>query len=130
MPLSLLILLVIGGIGGITILLHALGLSQARKLDDESQVRTAWLREYPDTEIRAISLDSGGNGALVETGGGAGLVWVMGQDAMARDLTGARAEAVATGLRLRLPDPGAPRFDLRLSEDEARRWADRIGGQT
>lgn len=129
MPLSLLLALVIGGIGGITILLHLLGLSRARKLTDESQAGDAWLREFPESLPERILLNSDQNAALILTDQGPGLVWVMGQDTTARPLAGARVHAVRRGLSFRLPDDGAPRVRLGLAPDEARRWQDMIEGQ-
>jgi nitrate reductase gamma subunit len=44
MPLEILLMLVVGGITGIALLTHGLGLSKRRAFHDEAEARAAWLR--------------------------------------------------------------------------------------
>ena len=55
MPLDILLLLVIGGLGAIALLLHLSGRSEQRVLDDDS-ARSEWLRHFPEHEVREVVL--------------------------------------------------------------------------
>lgn len=122
MTLPLLLALVIGGIAAIAAILHLLGLSRPLQFADEEAARTAWLREFPDAPPARVILSHDRHAALIETAQGAGVVWPMGADSTARELTGARIDRTGDGLLIRLPDYTAPRIRLRLSADEADLW--------
>ncbi|PKQ12846.1 MAG: hypothetical protein CVT70_06765 [Alphaproteobacteria bacterium HGW-Alphaproteobacteria-1] len=122
MPLSILLPLVIGGIAGIALLLHLLGLSNPAAIPDDAAARRAWRREYPDDPPVRVMLCRARSAALIETARGHGVVWTMGADTTARALADARVRRVRTGLTLDLPDYTAPRIRLRLSPEEAERW--------
>lgn len=119
MPLDILIALVVGGIAGIAALTHVAGLSRRRAFEAADQARTGWLREFPDDRVTSVTLLSDPHAALVEADLGAGLVWAMGADTVARRLAGARAARRGDRLILRFPDWGAPRLALRVTEAEA-----------
>ena len=123
MPLSVLLPMVIIGIGGIAILLHVLGLSQEAKLATEDAARDAWLREFPDHPVDRVSLSHTHRAALVEGAWGRGLVWSMGADTTARHLTGAQVRPLGAGLRIELSDVTAPHVDLDLDHRDAEAWA-------
>ena len=78
MTLSLLLLLVTGGIAGIVIILHLLGLSRPCVFTDEPAVRRVWQAEYPDTQILSIVQSRNRHFALVDSRAGLGIVWPMG----------------------------------------------------
>ena len=118
MPLWLLGLLVVGGIGGLVALMHALGLSRGLTFADEAEALAHWQRNTGAAARRAL-LGPDGRAALID--GGAGVVWTMGADSTARSLDGARIRTGETGLVIRFPDPGAP--VLRLPPETARAWA-------
>lgn len=122
MPLHILGILVIGGIAGIAVLLHLLGLSRAKTFADADSARTAWADEFADIPATAVILCRTGQAALIDTAQGPGIVWPMGADSTARFLTGARITRTRRGLTLRLPDFAAPRIRLTLDPDEADRW--------
>lgn len=122
MSLSVLLVLVAGGIAGIGILLHLLGLSEKRLFQDEQTVRRIWLAEYPGQVPTLIQISRNQHSALVTTPLGVGLVWSMGADGAARLLLGAQVQANRTGLIVDLPDFTAPRIRLKLETDEARQW--------
>lgn len=122
MPLSILLPLVVGGIAGIAVLLHLLGLSAPAVIADETAARRAWLREYPDDPPLRVILCRAGSAALITTARGRGVVWPMGADTTARYLGVAGVRRVRTGLALDLPDYTAPRIRLRLSPEEAQEW--------
>lgn len=124
MPLHILLILVIGGIAGIALALHLLGLTGAQPLTPAT-ARAAWRRAYPDDRVTQVAVTQDGRVARIETPAGRGIVWQMGADTCARMLTGAE-EAHARGSRvtLRLKDYAAPRIFLTLTEDEQADWAD------
>lgn len=127
MPLGILLLLVIGGIAGITLALHLLGLSEAARFDGEAEAARAWEREFPEDPARAVTLSQDQHAALIEAqSGGHGIVWPMGADSTARYLTGASIKSVRGGLRIRLPDFTAPTVRLKLNLDEAAAWPARM----
>jgi hypothetical protein len=120
MPLEILLVLVVGGIAAIAVLTHLFGLSRRAGFADEDAARAGWLREFPDEPVTGVTLLSDGHAALITTGHGAGIVWTMGADTVARHLAGARAQRRGDRLILRFPDWGAPRLALRVTGDEAR----------
>jgi hypothetical protein len=122
MSLSVLLVLVAGGIAGIGILLHLLGLSEKRLFQDEQTVRRIWLAEYPGQVPTLIQISRNQHSALVTTPLGVGLVWSMGVDGAARLLLGAQVQASRAGLTVDLPDFTAPRIRLKLDTEEARQW--------
>lgn len=126
MPLHILGLLVIGGIGGIAVLLHLLGLTGRKRFADEAAARAAWLDELPDATPTRVILCHNHSAALIETAQGPGIVWPMGADSTARFLTGARITARKGGVTVRLPDYTAPRVHLQLDADEAAQWISRL----
>ena len=122
MPLKLLLILVFGGITGIVVLLHFLGLSARATLRDESEAAQAWAAEFADDPALDVTLCRNRHAALITTARGRGIVWPMGADMTARYLTGARIKPTKTGLRIDLPDFTAPHIHLTLAPDEARDW--------
>ena len=122
MPLPLLLALVIGGIAGIAVILHLLGLSKPLRFADDAVASRAWLSEFPDAPPTRVVLSHDHHAALIETAQGDGVVWPMGADSTARYLTGARIERTKDGLMIHLPDYTAPRIRLRLDADEADLW--------
>ena len=127
MPLPVLIALVVGGIAGIAALTWAFGLSAPRRFRSEAEAREAWLREFPRSAVRSVTLCRSGGAALIDSAGGAGIVWPMGVDSTARFLAGARVTRTATGLRMDLPDYTAPVVRLTLNDEEAGAWAAAMG---
>ncbi|MBM1814944.1 hypothetical protein [Pseudosulfitobacter pseudonitzschiae] len=128
MPLSVLLILVAGGIGGIALVLHLLGLSRIPPLT-EGRARAGWLREYPDAVPEHITVAASGHAALIQTAQGAGLVWAVGADTTARRLIAPRLTDTAQGLRVRLRDPAAPHITLRLTDTERQTWRAALTGE-
>ncbi len=124
MALEILLILVFGGITGIVLLLHMLGLSARATLPDGAAAAKAWADEFADDPALEVILCRDHHAALITTARGRGIVWPMGADTTARYLTGARIYPTKTGLRIDLPDFTAPHIDLRLEPDEARDWPD------
>jgi hypothetical protein len=122
MPLGLLLTLVIGGIAGIALALHLLGLSRQHRFDDAADAARAWDRECPEDPALRVTLSHDRHAALIETARGHGIVWPMGADTTARDLSGARITRTRAGLRIDLPDFTAPHVHLHLDAAEADRW--------
>ncbi len=122
MPLELLLILVFGGITGIVVLLHMLGLSKPATLQDEAEAARAWVDEFPEDPAQEVVLCHNHHAALITTARSRGVVWPMGADTTARYLTGARIKSTKTGVRIDLPDFTAPHIHLTLDPDEARVW--------
>ncbi len=123
MPLPILLVLVVGGIGAIALVLHMLGLSARKVFADATEVRGIWESEFPDNPVRAVLLSHDRHAALIDTEDGQqGIVWPMGADAAARFLAGATLKKARNGLNINLPDFTAPRISLRLGEQEAEAW--------
>lgn len=130
MPLHILLILVVGGIAGIAVILHVLGLSKTKRFDTEEAARQAWLNEFPDTSVDRVILSHDQSAALIETADGPGVVWPMGADSTARYLTNAHIVPRQGGISIRLPDYTAPRITLHLDPDEVDYWTRDIEGRT
>ncbi|WP_299043807.1 hypothetical protein [uncultured Tateyamaria sp.] len=126
MPLHILLILVAGGIAGIALALHLLGLSQAPAFT-RSTARAAWLRARPDDTVLDVVLTRDGRAARITTDHGAGLLWQMGADSCARLLTGQETLRIKDRhATLLLGDYAAPRVRLSLSPEDAKDWQDWI----
>lgn len=124
MPLHILLILVVGGIAGIALALHLLGMTGADPLREDT-ARAAWLRAYPDDSAQRVAVSADGRVARIDSAAGRGLVWRMGADTCARLLTdGAVAHARGSRVRVHLGDYAAPRVAITLTEDEQAEWAD------
>ncbi len=121
MPLWILVILVVGGIGGITLALHLLGLSRVAPLT-EGTVRTAWQRHYPDDPIIDVLLARNGRAAAIQTHQGRALLWQLGADTVARYLGAHSLHKSPKGLTLRFSDYTAPRVRLVLEANEQAKW--------
>lgn len=135
MPLDILIILVVGGIGAIAVLLHLSGRSERCALRDAEEAAQVWRDSFDALDPRAIELAHDGHAARIDTERGTGLVWAMGQDFCARLLPsqGVRITRRPGALILALPDFTAPRIRLTLTDDELARWQaalDPTGEQT
>ena len=128
MPLSVLVILVVGGISLIALLLHALGKSRLRILTWED-ARSEWHRHFPDDEIGDLVVARNGHAALVQTGQGPGLLWSFGADTVARHLRDFDLLEEANGLRVIFHDFTAPQATLRLDEAERSVWQQEMGPQ-
>ncbi|MDU8926133.1 hypothetical protein RXV86_01920 [Alisedimentitalea sp. MJ-SS2] len=128
MPLSILLPLVVGGIAGIVILLHLLGLSRQLIIADEQTALAAWNDEFGNDAAISATTCHDGHAALISTAsGGQGIVFSMGADTTARYLAGAQVARTPRGLRVDLPDFTAPHIYLTLEPVEAARWQPIIG---
>jgi len=121
MSLSLLIILVAGGISLIALLLHGLGKSQLTVLTTE-EARSAWNRHFPDDEIMDVTVAQDGHAALVQTSQGPGLLWSFGADTVARHLRDFDLLEQTESLKVMFHDFTAPRVTLRLTETERPVW--------
>lgn len=131
MPLTLLLILVIGGIAGIAVLTIALGLGQRAQLRDAAHLRAVWDADNPDMPSASAHLSATGHAGLIERAdGGLGIVWAMGADFATRPLTGAQIRSRRGRNVISTGDFTAPRIRLNLSIDEARTWAGLIEGQS
>ncbi len=122
MPLHILLILVIGGIGGIAILLHYLGLSSPRIFDGPEDATRQWLREFPDDEVVEVILNHRGTTGFVQTHQGPGLVWSFGADTVARRLHDFNVTPKKRGLRIDFHDFGAPHMLIPLDDFETSHW--------
>lgn len=122
MPLHVLLALVVGGIGAITVLLHLLGLSAPRIFDGPGDVASRWLREFPDDKVVDVTLNHKGTAAFVQTRTTPGLVWSFGADTVARPLRDFNAIATPKGLRIEFHDFAAPHVQIALDDFETNHW--------
>ncbi|PCJ06843.1 MAG: hypothetical protein COB16_12260 [Rhodobacteraceae bacterium] len=121
MPLHILLILVAGGIGLIAVLLHLSGRSAQTVMTSE-EARNAWLRQFPEDDIRQVLIAQDGHAALVQTPNGMGLVWAFGADTVARHLTGFDLTDTKRGLRVNFHQFAAPSSSLTLTETERADW--------
>lgn len=126
MPLEILAPLVVIGIAGIALLTHLMGFSVSYTFADEDDARARWLREHTGDEITKVILSHDRHAALIETRHGAGIVWAMGADTVAKRMTRARVEELSHGLCLRFDDFTTPTVSLRLDADEAVIWKAKV----
>ncbi|MEO1733099.1 MAG: hypothetical protein AAFR45_05650 [Pseudomonadota bacterium] len=127
MPLHILIILVVGGIAGITVLLHGLGYSRSKQLQDSAMLRDEWLRHFPEDSFDDLDsfeflISSNKDRAILRSDQGYGLLWAMGADTAARRLDTLRWKETRTGLAIRFDDPGAPSVHIRLDPADRPLW--------
>ncbi|WP_299744005.1 hypothetical protein [uncultured Tateyamaria sp.] len=122
MPLHILLILVVGGIAGIALVLHWLGLSKVPPFTPET-ASAAWLRAHPDDVIEKTMITADGRAARITTERGPGILWQMGADTCARLLTGNETLRInAKSTTLYLDDYAAPKVRLHLTPDEYTDW--------
>ena len=125
MPLDILLMLVVGGIAGIAILLHATGRSARKQFTVETAAK-AWSRHFPDDPAGDILLSRSGQAAIVTSASGSGLIWAFGADDVARYLRQFDLRPWQKGLHITFHEYAAPGVWLTLSEDEKRLWTERF----
>jgi len=121
MPLHILILLVVVGIGGIALILHLTGRSRTALLTWED-IEEAWLRHFPDDVISDVRLADDGLAALVATQAGSGVIWVFGADTVARHLSDCRVSETKNGVKIDFHDYAAPPRTFVLASTERESW--------
>mmetsp|Transcript_23612 Transcript_23612/g.41837 ORF Transcript_23612/g.41837 Transcript_23612/m.41837 type:complete len:191 (+) Transcript_23612:400-972(+) len=126
LPLTVLLFLVVGGIAGIALALHLLGLSATKKLD-LNMLRPEWLRHFPtDTFAHESSFDvminMKADRGVLRSDQGYGLIWTMGADTSARRLAHVAWTETADGLTFAFNDPAAPKVSVQLSKNERAVW--------
>lgn len=121
MPLEILLVLVVGGIAGITALLHLSGRSRLRLLDVDS-ARIEWLRHFPGDDVLTVTVSQNGHAAIIRTETGRGLVWAFGADTVARHLLDFDWIDSPDGIEVQFHDFGTPGVTLHLEETERRHW--------
>lgn len=121
MPLEILLVLVVGGIAGITVMLHMTGKSRLRKLTPEI-ARSEWLRHAPDDEVIDVTVAHDGHAALIRTEKGNGVLWSFGADTVARHLLDFDVMDHPQGVEVRFHDFGTPKAVIHLDETERRHW--------
>ncbi len=121
MPLEILLVLVVGGIAGITLLLHLTGRSEPFVLTPET-ARAQWLRHAPDDTIIDVTISNDRHAALVRTETGAGLLWSFGADTVARHLLDFDWIERPEGFEIQFHDFGTPGTLIHLDEIERAHW--------
>ena len=129
MPLHLLLPIVVLVILGVALLLHLLGKSERFVIVDMDQVRSLWLRQYPNATVSAVEVADGGHQAMVQTSDGPGVVWAMGADVACRLVGDAGISEHGKGLKIRLGDYSAPMVLIKLSDPKTRQhWLATLTG--
>ncbi|WP_170350652.1 MULTISPECIES: hypothetical protein [Ruegeria] len=121
MPLEILLVLVVGGIVGITVLLHLSGRSRVRELTPQT-ARSEWLRHAPDDVIIDITIAHDKRSALIRTETGNGLLWSFGADTVARHLLDFDWIDHPEGFEIQFHDFGTPKALIRLDDFERPHW--------
>ncbi|MFY2823686.1 hypothetical protein [Ruegeria sp. MALMAid1280] len=121
MPLEILLVLVAGGIVGVTVMLHLTGRSKLRELTPGT-ARSEWLRHAPDDEIIDITLAHDKHAALIRTETGNGLLWSFGADTVARHLLDFDWLDHPEGFEIQFHDFGTPKVIIHLDEFERPHW--------
>ncbi|MGB1387554.1 MAG: hypothetical protein ACPG61_01560 [Paracoccaceae bacterium] len=121
MPLHILIIMVVIGIGGIALLLHLTGRSRTATMT-ETDAQQGWARHYPNDTVQHVTLAHDGKSALVLSDAGPGVLWVFGLDTVARHLRNCDVSETETGLRVDFHDYAVPPARFALSQDERTRW--------
>ncbi|WP_298935347.1 hypothetical protein [uncultured Ruegeria sp.] len=121
MPLEILLILVVGGIAGITLLLHLTGRSSLRVLTQET-ARMDWRRHFPDDVVIDVTVSHDGHAALVRTETGTGLLWSLGADTVGRHLLDFDWIEHPNGFEFQFRDFSSPGVVVHLDEIERRHW--------
>ncbi|WP_171238497.1 hypothetical protein [Ruegeria sp. HKCCA5763] len=121
MPSEILLVLVVGGIAGITLLLHLTGHSEPFVLTPET-ARAQWLRHAPDDTIIDVTISNDRHAALVRTETGAGLLWSFGADTVARHLLDFDWIERPEGFEIQFHDFDTPGTLIHLDEIERAHW--------
>ena len=121
MPLEILLVLVVGGIAGITLLLHITGKSRLFLLTSKT-AQEHWVRHFPDDTVIDVTVAHDGHAALVRTETGAGLLWSFGADTVGRHLLDFDRIDHPEGMEVQFHDFSTPRAIIRLDESERRHW--------
>ncbi len=121
MPLEILLVLVVGGIAGITLLLHLTGKSRLRLLSQET-AREEWVRHFPGDAVVDVTISHDCHAALVRTADGPGLLWSFGADTVARRLLDYDWVEHLKGIQVYFHDFSTPNVLVRLDDMERRHW--------
>ncbi len=121
MPLEILLVLVVGGITGITLMLHLTGRSRVRDLTPETAA-SEWLRHAPDDFIIDITIAHDKRTALIRTETGNGLLWSFGADTVARHLLDFDWINHSDGLEVQFHDFSTPKVLIHLDDFERPHW--------
>ncbi|WP_299662875.1 hypothetical protein [uncultured Ruegeria sp.] len=121
MSLEILLVLVVGGIAGITLLLHMTGKSRLHLLTSET-APDQWLRHFPEDVVIDVTVAHDGHAALVRTEAGAGLLWSFGADTVARHLRDFDWLETSDGFEVLFHDFSTPRAIIHLDETERQHW--------
>ncbi len=126
-PLPVLLVLVVVGMSLIVGLTHLLGGSVGATLT-EAAIRARLTHDLPDRTATDITLSSDQRSALVALEDGTvAVVFVLGKALVSRILPAQpQLTETASGLRLRLRDPGCPRVTLALPASAHQRWLARL----
>jgi hypothetical protein len=121
MPLTILLILVIGGLAVIALLLHLSGSSRLRVMMAED-ARSEWHRHHPFDGIIDVTVAENGHAAIVRTTEGTGLLWSFGADTVAHYLQDFNLIETDSGFDIYFNDYATPYVRLQLSELERRHW--------
>lgn len=121
MPLEILLVLVVGGIAGVTVLLHLTGRSQRYVLSPETASRQ-WARHFPDDTVLDVTVAHDHHAALVRTEKGPGLLWSFGADTVAQHLLNYDLLDRTNGFEILFHDFGTPKAIIQLDEFERTHW--------
>lgn len=123
MPLTLLAVLVIGGILGVILLVHSFGWTGGTGFADEAEARRIFAHDYADRRIDHVILSDDSRAAIMTTDHGAGIVIRFGRGSLTRHLLQGdlqRLVETPNGLQIHLRDDSAPRLKFAFADTGAR----------
>ena len=135
MPLDILIILVVIGIGGVVLLTWALGWARPTRLVSTEEVKNQFRLDHPELEIGKVMLSTDGLAGLLELSDNAiGLIFSFGDKFVTRRLTPQMVRSIkvddqAQGTRvlMRLADFTAPKIHMFFAGSDVKSLLDGLG---
>lgn len=129
MPLTVLLPLVVFGIGGIVVLIRLMRPTPVLAIDGEDSARRIWNHRNHETPAEKLLINPAHSHALIETGAGPGILWAFGADPVTRLLNHPfDCQETRHGLRIVTHDFTAPAIDIPLPQDLRAGWLDLLKG--
>jgi hypothetical protein len=128
LPLDILIILVVIGIGGVVLLTWALGWARPTRLVSTEEVKNQFRLDHPELEIGKVMLSTDGLAGLLELSDNAiGLIFSFGDKFVTRRLTPQIVKSIevddqaqGTQVLMRLADFTTPKIHMSFSDRDVK----------